>query len=70
MSSNETPDGDNYYATHGERIAADQVPVVKDEAKLEDNMGSSEKADSDAQLGLFCLRPHPLNQGNFANISL
>jgi len=60
MSSNETPDDDdNYYATHGERIASDQVPVVKDDAKLEDNIGSSEKADSDAQLGVFFLGSPP-----------
>jgi len=52
MSAPEPTNDDNYYATHGESIPSDQVPVVKDDAKLEDNIGSSEQADSDAQLGM------------------
>lgn len=55
MASSEIPAGDNYYATHGESIPADQVPVVKDEAPVEDNIGSAKQADSDAQLRM-CYR--------------
>jgi len=55
MSTSEATD-DNYYATHGESTALSEVPVVKNEAAIEDNVGSSEQADSNAQLGTF-VRP-------------
>lgn len=49
--------GDDYYATHGERIPEDQVPVVKDGAAVEDPIDAA-TANSDEQLGkLIFTRP-------------